>query len=134
MRILKFLNKFSLKKKSLKGRSKKNKTGGGKKRKKEKNKKTAKEKSSERSTERPPASSSERLTLLKKKFDDARDTYMEIEGELAALYKQLDRTRDIGLQASIMSQIKEKELPDKNAHEDLLQAKMEYESVARRRP
>jgi hypothetical protein len=132
MRILKFLNKFSLKRKSLKGRSKKNKTGGGKK--KKKNKKTAKEKSSERSTERPPASSSERLRLLKKKFDDARDTYMEIESELAALYKQLDRTRDQGLQASIMSQIKEKELPDKNAHEDLLQAKMEYESVARRRP
>jgi hypothetical protein len=131
MRILKFLNKFSLKRKSLKGRSKKNKTGGEKK--KKKNKKTAKEKSTERSTERPPASSSERLTLLKKKFDDARDTYMEIEGELATLYKQLDRTRDIGLQASIMSQIKEKELPDKNAHEDLLQAKMEYESVARRR-
>jgi hypothetical protein len=130
MRILKFLNKFSLKRKSLKGRSKKNKTGGGKK--KKKNKKTAK--SSERSTERPPASSRERLTSLKKKFDDARDTYMEIEGELATLYKQLDRTRDIGLQASIMSQIKEKELPDKNAHEDLLQARMEYESVARRRP
>jgi len=121
MRILKF----------LKGRSKKNKTGGGKK--KKKNKKTAKEKSTERSTERPPASSSERLTSLKKKFDDARDTYMEIEGELATLYKQLDRTRDQGIQASIMSQIKEKELPDKNAHEDLLQAKMEYESVARRR-
>ena len=59
---------------------------------------------------------------------------MEIEGELATLYKQLDRTRDRGLQASIMSQIKEKDIPDKNAHEDLLQAKMEYESVARRRP
>jgi tRNA/tmRNA/rRNA uracil-C5-methylase (TrmA/RlmC/RlmD family) len=130
MRILKFLNKFSLKRKSKKktrGGGKKNKTGGGKK--KKKNKKTAKEKSSERSTER----STERLTSLKKKFDDARDTYMKIEGELATLYKQLDRTRDQGIQASIMSQIKEKELPDKNAHEDLLQAKMEYESVATRR-
>jgi len=77
--------------------------------------------------------STERLTSLKKKFDDARDTYMKIEHELATLYKQLDRTRDRGLQASIMSQIKEKELPDKNANEDLLQAKMEYESVARSR-
>jgi hypothetical protein len=122
MRILKFLNKFSLKKKSLKGNSRK-KTGGGKK--KKKNKKTAKEKSTERSTES--------LTSLKKNFDHARDTYMEIEGELATLYKQLDRTRDIGLQESIMSQIKEKEIPTKNAHEDLLQAKMEYESVARSR-
>ena len=64
-------------------------------------------------TERPPESSRERLALLKKIFDDARDTYMEIEGELATLYKQLDRTRDRGLQASIMSQIKEKEIPDK---------------------
>jgi hypothetical protein len=122
MRILKFLNKFSLKRKS-----KKNKTrGGGKKKKKE----TAKKKTAER----PPESSRERLALLKKNFDDARDTYMDIEGELATLYKQLDRTRDRRLQASIMSQIKEKEIPDKNAHEDLLQAKMEYESVARRRP
>jgi tRNA/tmRNA/rRNA uracil-C5-methylase (TrmA/RlmC/RlmD family) len=122
MRILKFLNKFSLKRKS-----KKNKTrGGGKKKKKE----TAKKKTAER----PPESSRERLALLKKNFDDARDTYMDIEGELATLYKQLDRTRDRRLQASILSQIKEKEIPDKNAHEDLLQAKMEYESVARRRP
>jgi tRNA/tmRNA/rRNA uracil-C5-methylase (TrmA/RlmC/RlmD family) len=127
MRFLKFLNKFSLKRKSLKVKSRKKTRGGGKK--KKKNKGTSKEKS----TDMAPESSRERLTSLKKKFDDARNTYMEIEGELATLYKQLDRTRDRGLQASIMSQIKEKELPDKNAHEDLLQAKMEYESVARRR-
>ena len=122
MRIKDFFNKFSLKRKS-----KKNKTRGGKK--KKKNKKTAKEKS----TERPPESSSERQTALKKKFNDAQDTYMVIQGELANLYKQFDRTRDKELQASIMSQIKEREKPDIDAHEDLLQAMMEYESVARRR-
>jgi hypothetical protein len=121
MSILKFFNNFSLKRKS-----KKNKTRGGKKKKKE----TAKKKSAER----PPESSRERLALLKKKLYDAQDTYKVIENEIGYLDRQLQYTNDPKARKSIMSQIKEKEIPDKNAHEDLLQAKMEYESVARRRP